>query len=194
MYQISINEFWKERMSNQCQSAYETICAHEIVNRCVVASNTYSRDAKMFFVSKNFDNVWILYSSVFAFGLITHVIVFWKLFAVPTMRLLIFVNDHFFELCAHALRVVLIQIFLRRLFCDGVRQFVSHEYHGDACFISALLWRDKFTIGNARKKTWRNGAHFGVTKNKQKRGRTCVPLLCRTLVVIFAKNVRRRKL
>ena len=71
----------------------------------------------------------------------------------PFLRLLIFVTAHFFERCAHALRVVLIQIFLRRLFCDGVRQFVSHEYHGDACFISALLWRDKFTIGNARKTT-----------------------------------------
>jgi len=92
-------------MSKQYESAYETICAQKHLKQCVVALNNNLKQAKKIFVRESFDNVRSLYSSLFAFGLITQLIVFWKFFAVPIMRLLMFAIVHFFALCAPALRV-----------------------------------------------------------------------------------------
>jgi hypothetical protein len=95
-------------MSKQYESAYETICAQKYLKQCVVALNNNLQQAKKIFVRGSFDNVRnvrSLYSSLFAFGLITQLIVFWKFFALPIMRLLMFAIVHFFELCAPALRV-----------------------------------------------------------------------------------------
>ena len=161
-------------MSKQYESAYERICAPKNMKQCVVALNNHLQQAK-----KNHKRKLRQCS---------------KLVFKPFRIWLDHATDRILEIlrCAHhafvdvchcsflrTLRSCFARffLFLGRFVCVGVPQIVSHEYHGEACFIfSAPVERWTYKLGT-RKKHEGMGHILEVTKDKQKRGRTCVPLL-----------------
>lgn len=138
-------------MSKQYESAYETICAQKYMKQCVVALNNNLQQAKKIFVRESFDNVRSLYSSLFAFGLITQLIVFWKFFA--------------FLFVSWSLRF--------RWYSSDCLSRISWR---GLLYFSAPVERWTYKLGTHKKHAG-TGHILGVTKDKQKRGRTCAPLL-----------------
>ena len=128
-------------MSKQYESAYETICAQKHMKQCVVALNNNLQQAK-----KNLRKRKLRQCSKLVFK---HFRIWLDHATDRILEILRSAHHAFVDVChcsfLRTLRSCFARffLFLGRFVCVSVPQIVSHEYHGEACFISALLWKDE---------------------------------------------------